>query len=471
MIDDGHIPFFCDGEQHQLFPGIDLNCFEACDETCPDDCCDKVSCCAEEECLTSCDLLCDGYLQCDHPSDCQEAHCNLLNCDVESPPCFDETCFTNTNNHDLHVEPGRKKRKVDHGLPTDVHGAGVEDNFITQTFDFESQQLAFQTHTHEPICFGHTESCQEGCIDPTHLHLQPSLCHHLPNLVNHTNNSVIESHRSIHPHDSIVHNSPREASIASTPYLTHSESRPSTACSIPIEFSDSFYSNTVIQCRCINIDGQMCALTFPDPGSLNQHILDTHISKTKRVDSSSEGFYCCWADCPRHLKSQPFTSIGKIESHYLSHSGHKGWRCEICGNIYAREGSLDRHRQTHLNDKLYKCHFCGKTTTDKNQLKIHVRSHTGEKPYKCDFPGCNHRASDSTNMTKHKKTHQPRTHFCPYPGCNRMFVRSDGLKRHMKTCRAGKEFEKSVDFSHHHHQPQQQFDESTNFDLHIQTTV
>ena len=442
------VPFYCDGEQHQLFPGIDLNCVEACNDDCPDDCCDKPSCCDEEECIQSCDLLCDGYVHCDHPPDCVEAHCDSPNCEEQSSACFDENCLSNAGNVEAPASEFRKKRRLNYSYNIKSQSIVANNVFAPSQlpFVFSSQGITNFMGIHEPTCFGHNEACPPGCVNPMHLQLQPSLCQHIPPSYPtrpHTSTGTVQSSGD-QSYGSQDH-SPRQGSVVSTPYWTPSESRPSTSCSMLMEYHGGLFPDQPLECCCVDANGVKCGQIFADTSSLNQHILDNHVRKTRRGPDESEGFYCCWFDCSRHLNNQPFTSIGKIESHYLSHSGHKGWKCEICGRIYAREGSLDRHRRTHSKDKIYKCEVCGKSTTDKNQLKIHMRSHTGEKPYKCDFPGCDHRASDSTNMTKHKKTHQPRQYYCPYSGCNRMFVRSDGLKRHMKTCKAAKDFEKKFE--------------------------
>ena len=419
-------PFYhCIGEQHQLFPGIDdLDC-----EACEDACCDEI-CCTEATCLQPCELLCDT-------GEClQETHCSP---ECESPPCFDESCLP-VGNVPAPKPVTRKKRKLETlytSVPPELQAAQANKAFVATTKDITNQ-----LGIHELACFGHTsETCPPGCINPVHLYLQPSLCHHIPPSWT-SNQPLSVGYDTSSGHDNQLR-SPQQASVASTPYLTHSESRPSTACSVPIDYDDNLFSRRTLECCCVSSNGISCGLTFDDTRSLNQHILENHVTKTRRHNDETEGFYCCWADCSRHLNNQPFSSIGKIESHYLSHSGYRGWKCEFdgCNKIFAREGSLDRHRQTHMDVGTYKCSTCGKAFKDRSQLTIHNRVHTGERPYRCDFPGCSFRASDSTNLTKHKKTHQPRQYHCPYPGCNRSFCRSDGRQRHMKTCKAGKDFE------------------------------
>ena len=432
-------PFHFEHVEDQ-FPSVEKNdgwggSISSCDLN---DFCDKASCCTEEKCLS----VCDGFApDCPHPQECVDDYCcDSPECPEQTYPCYDEQCLIEAADA---LAGGKKRQKTDHIIDTSLQDGYLHylSSLAPLPYSPESQQLAYSSKEHEPNCFGHTDSCPQRCIDPQHLHLQPSLCQH-----------VSQMHMGLAPTmiPPIIHQPPdiagyqqrssmssQEMSLPSTPYTIQTESAVSTLCSPNAGFNDFDFHQRPVRCCCVDSHGYICGKSFPDSGMLNQHILETHITKTRKGSEQQEGFYCCWADCDRRLESRPFTSIGKIESHYLSHSGHKGWQCQHCGNVYAREGSLERHRQKHVQAKKFRCNTCHKVFTDNNQLKIHMRSHTGEKPYKCDYPGCNHRASDSTNMTKHKKTHQPRTHQCIW--CEKKFVRSDGLKRHMKTCKITKE--------------------------------
>jgi len=63
---------------------------------------------------------------------------------------------------------------------------------------------------------------------------------------------------------------------------------------------------------------------------------------------------------------------------------------------------------------------------------MHQRVHSGEKPLECHI--CHKRFSESSNLSKHKRTHELRGRFaCRVPGCDRNFHRQDQLRRHMKT--------------------------------------
>lgn len=75
---------------------------------------------------------------------------------------------------------------------------------------------------------------------------------------------------------------------------------------------------------------------------------------------------------------------------------------------------------------------CPWPVTDKSTSPaMHRRIHTGDKPLKC--PICLKAFSESSNLSKHKRTHEERGRFtCTELGCNRSFHRLDQLRRHQK---------------------------------------
>jgi len=65
----------------------------------------------------------------------------------------------------------------------------------------------------------------------------------------------------------------------------------------------------------------------------------------------------------------------------------------------------------------------------------HKRIHDGSKPLRCDV--CGKEFGDSSNLSKHKATHQGKTRHCPFPGCGKSFRRNDQLERHQKVHQTG----------------------------------
>jgi hypothetical protein len=63
---------------------------------------------------------------------------------------------------------------------------------------------------------------------------------------------------------------------------------------------------------------------------------------------------------------------------------------------------------------------------------MHTRTkHTREKPLLCDYPGCGRRFAESSNLSKHKKIHEPEEE-CACSICGKTFRRKDQLRRHGK---------------------------------------
>ncbi|KAJ5243996.1 hypothetical protein N7489_004092 [Penicillium chrysogenum] len=172
-----------------------------------------------------------------------------------------------------------------------------------------------------------------------------------------------------------------------------------------------------------------CGATFADCGSLQEHLVATHMNTVN--GAKGNGYYCCWEGC--HRPDEPFSQKSKLQGHFLTHSNYKNFSCSVCGKAFARQATLDRHERSHRGDKPYTCKHCGKSFTDSSELKTHSRTHTGEKPFKCTWPGCNFTTGDSSNMSSHRLTHGERRHKCHFPGCTKSFTRPDQLKRHQRT--------------------------------------
>lgn len=174
-----------------------------------------------------------------------------------------------------------------------------------------------------------------------------------------------------------------------------------------------------------NSNGE-CGLVFESTQGLNQHVIDEHIGLRKN------SYTCLWAGCERNKR--PFAQRQKMHRHLITHTKHKPFVCEHCGNSFSESLVLKQHMRVHSGEKPFGCKVCGKRFAASTAVSVHMRTHTGEKPLACKWVGCEKRFSESSNLAKHMKTHQvEKPYMCPVQVCGRKFVRHDQLQRHMKT--------------------------------------
>lgn len=171
----------------------------------------------------------------------------------------------------------------------------------------------------------------------------------------------------------------------------------------------------------LNGEPIICNKTHADEGELQAHLQNDHIGLGRSV------YHCCWDGCERH-NGKSFIQRQKLYRHIHIHTGHKPWKCEICGSLFAVSAMLKQHMRTHSGEKPYKCTMCDKLFATSSSLGIHTRVHLGVKPLKCLWPGCGRYFRESSNLTKHMKTH--RTYTCSV--CQEQF---DIRKDYTKHCR------------------------------------
>ncbi|KAI5800111.1 hypothetical protein EDC01DRAFT_628621 [Geopyxis carbonaria] len=144
-----------------------------------------------------------------------------------------------------------------------------------------------------------------------------------------------------------------------------------------------------------------CGQVFATSNELQQHARDVHITALKK----RTGYYCRWQSCNR--RDKPFSQKGKVERHLQTHTGFKSCTCEVCGKEFSAPQALQQHIRTHTGEKPYKCDVCGKEFAQGSAMTMHKRVHTGERPLQCDYPGCGKRFSESSNLSKHRKSVSP----------------------------------------------------------------
>jgi len=107
----------------------------------------------------------------------------------------------------------------------------------------------------------------------------------------------------------------------------------------------------------------------------------------------------------------------------------KKHECSICKHRTTSKADLERHKRTHTGEKPFKCDFCEKRYGRKEDLASHKRTHTGEKPFKCEF--CDKAFIRKDKLTAHGLVHTgERPHECDR--CGRRFARLDNLKAHYR---------------------------------------
>jgi hypothetical protein len=151
-------------------------------------------------------------------------------------------------------------------------------------------------------------------------------------------------------------------------------------------------------CKWQHSPGMLCLAYFDSAEALHKHI------KTAHVDNCNRSF-CQWEGC--EAASKDFKQRSKLSRHLLGHAGYRPYACSFdgCDKTFATNQAKANHERTHTGDRPYECKQCGYTTTTYTQLQTHISAlHEGKKPHKCRF--CDFSCADSSNLSKHERTHQ-----------------------------------------------------------------
>ena len=176
----------------------------------------------------------------------------------------------------------------------------------------------------------------------------------------------------------------------------------------------------------------VCGQTFPDAEKLHRHVERDHIDRLPREDVSKNGFFCHWSGCNRYL-CDSFGARPKLKRHAQTHTCYKPYTCQMCGNQMKTKDAMEKHIRTHSGERPYSCREpeCGKEFATSTELKTHGVVHSGNKPHLCPF--CCDGFADSSNLSKHKKTHFIGMYTCEEEGCPARMKRWDQMARHMST--------------------------------------
>ena len=156
--------------------------------------------------------------------------------------------------------------------------------------------------------------------------------------------------------------------------------------------------------------------------------------------------------CPHPSCDKFFTRPSRLETHLLSHTGERPFKCNVenCGKSYARQAHLVRHTtnahssQKKNEEKSFKCMQCIATFSNKYSLKKHwSKCHGNDKLNVKQFP-CD-QCQQSFSRRQSLKIHRARLHpdlEKPKYGCEvcgKLFLYPKQMATHMKRQHAGHE--------------------------------
>lgn len=177
------------------------------------------------------------------------------------------------------------------------------------------------------------------------------------------------------------------------------------------------------------ITSEPCNLHFPTSAALHSHVDKDHIERLDK--DSTNRFRCLWSACKR-THDQTFTAKPKLKRHVQTHTHHKPYQCQHCHVNMKTKDALEKHTRIHTGEAPYKCAECQKTFKTSTEHKTHMTAvHSNLKPHEC--PHCGQRFADSSNLSKHKKTHWMGSFKCLHPGCKAHMKRWDQIRRHFQT--------------------------------------
>lgn len=87
-----------------------------------------------------------------------------------------------------------------------------------------------------------------------------------------------------------------------------------------------------------------CGQVFTTSASLTDHLSAEHVGRGKA------SYDCHWAGCSRHGPKHGFSSKQKVLRHLQSHTGHRPFRCEVCGVDFSEAATLQQHMRRHTQE-------------------------------------------------------------------------------------------------------------------------
>ncbi|XP_050091261.1 gastrula zinc finger protein XlCGF28.1-like [Anopheles aquasalis] len=131
------------------------------------------------------------------------------------------------------------------------------------------------------------------------------------------------------------------------------------------------------------------------------------------------------------LCEKKFVNSNKLRIHMMRHQGIKKYECPHCGMKKTTKNELRIHINHHTKERLSICSTCGQSFTSSGNLARHVRIvHRGIKAFKCQH--CGQSFAKAETLKHHVMTHTgERPHACAE--CGKRFIQLVALRTHIKT--------------------------------------
>ncbi|KAG7190062.1 hypothetical protein KM043_006204 [Ampulex compressa] len=140
------------------------------------------------------------------------------------------------------------------------------------------------------------------------------------------------------------------------------------------------------------------------------------------------------------------TSFQLLRHNRLKHAREedittRNFPCDLCPKRYPDQNSLARHRKTHTGDRPFQCLECHKNFPTSTALRRHLTLHNSQsRPLPCIY--CGRRFVEKSSLAKHEQSHlsgDQRTHTCDV--CQKSFLHATDLSLHKKYHDPDKKFD------------------------------